>query len=259
MKASFDKAAQNYDDTFSNSEIGKLQRNVVYHHLEKLLSSQKQNILEINCGTGEDAIWLAKKNHTIIATDISNEMIAVAKIKESHQNGIFIQADITTIAEQFKDKKFDIIFSNFGGLNCLNNNELSHFLDSASNLLSEKGKLFLVIMPKNTLWEKVYFMLKGKSKTAFRRTKKVAFANVDGISVPTYYYNPKDIVNLSKSNFDCLDVKPVGFFIPPSYLEPFFKNKNGFLQFLNSLEYKIKNWSFLSKYADHYLIVLQKK
>ena len=259
MKASFDKAAQNYDNTFSNSEIGKLQRNVVYHHLEKLLSNQQQNILEINCGTGEDAIWLAKKNYNVIATDISNEMIAVSKTKESHQNLNFLQADITTISEQFRDKKFNTIFSNFGGLNCLNTNELSQFLNSVSTILSKKGKLILVIMPKNTLWEKVYFMLKGKYKTAFRRAEKVAFANVDGISVPTFYYNPKDIVNLSKSNFDCLDMKPVGFFIPPSYLEPFFKNKKGLLNFLNTLESKIKNWSYLSKYADHYLIVLQKK
>ena len=186
-------------------------------------------------------------------------MISIAKTKESYQNLNYIQADITTITEQFKDKKFDTIFSNFGGLNCLDNNELSHFLNFVSTILSQKGKLILVIMPKNTFWEKVYFILKGKFKTAFRRTKKVAFANVDGISVPTYYYNPKDIVNLSKSSFDCLAIKPVGFFIPPSYLEPFFKNKKGVLRLLNSLESKIKNWSFLSKYADHYLIVLQKK
>lgn len=259
MEASFDKAAQNYDDTFSHSGIGKLQRNLVYHHLEKFLSNQQQNILEINCGTGEDAIWLAKKKHLIIATDVSNEMITVAKTKESYQNLNYIQADITTITEQLKDKKFDTIFSNFGGLNCVDSNELSQFLNSVSTILSDKGKLILVIMPKNTLWEKLYFIFKGKFKTAFRRTKKVVFANVDGINVPTYYYNPKDIVNLSKSNFDCIEVKPIGFFIPPSYLEPFFKNKKGLLQFLNALESKIKNWSFLSKFADHYLIVLQKK
>jgi ubiquinone/menaquinone biosynthesis C-methylase UbiE len=259
MKASFDKAAQNYDKTFSHSEIGKLQRNLVYHHLEKLLSNQQQNILEINCGTGEDAIWLAKKNHSIIATDISNEMIAVAKTKESHQNLNFCQADSITISEQFKDKKFDSIFSNFGGLNCLTVDELTIFFKNSTSILSEKGKLILVIMPKNTLWEKIYFILKRKFKSSFRRTKKIAFANVDGTSVPTYYYNPKDIVNLTNANFDCLEVKPIGFFIPPSYLEPFFKNKKGLLQFLYTLETKIKNWSFLSKYADHYLIVLQKK
>ena len=216
-------------------------------------------VVAYNGYTGAAKVNAVKAQHTQVVKFISNEMIVVAKTKESYQNLNFEQADITSITEKFKDKKFDLILSNFGGLNCLDKNELSHLLNSVCTILSEKGKLILVIMPKNTLWEKVYFILKGKFKTAFRRTKKVAFANVDGISVPTYYYNPKDIVNLSKSNFDCLAIKPVGFFIPPSYLEPFFKNKKGFLRLLNSLESKIKNWSFLSKYADHYLIVLQKK
>ncbi len=257
MKASFDNAAKNYDETFSHTEIGKLQRNLVYHHLEKLLSNKQQNILEINCGTGEDAIWLAQKNHSIIATDISNEMIAVAKTKSNIENIVFKVLDINKLNKETEN--FDIIFSNFGGLNCLTSLELIQFFKSSSTILSKKGKLILVIMPKNTLWEKIYFILKGKFKTSFRRTKKVAIANVDNASIPTYYYNPKDIVNLTNVNFDCLDVKPIGFFIPPSYLEPFFKNKKRLLQFLNTLETKIKNWSFLSKYADHYLIVLQKK
>ena len=258
MKASFDKAATTYDQSFTNTLIGKLQRNLVYEVVSKHLY-QIKNILEINCGTGEDAIWLAKKGIEVTATDISTEMIFIANSKKNLKNLNFIHADINTISEQFSDKKFDLVFSNFGGLNCLNIDELSNFLNSVSTILSEKGKLILVIMPKNTLWEKVYFILKGKFKTAFRRAKKVVFANVDGISVPTYYYNPKDIVNLSKTNFNYLDVKPVGFFIPPSFLEPFFKNKKGFLGLLETLESGIKNWSLLSKYADHYLIVLQKK
>lgn len=259
MQASFDRAAKNYDQTFTNTNIGQLQRNLVYKHLSHLLPTEPKNILEINCGTGEDAIWLAKKNHKVVATDISQKMIAVAKTKEANRNLNFLQADINTISGQFKNERFDVVFSNFGGLNCLRNDELSHFLKNVSTILSEKGKLILVIMPKHTLWEKIYFVLKGKFRTAFRRTKKVAFANIDGINVPTYYYNPKDIVSLSKVNFENSTSKPIGFFIPPSYLEPFFKNKKGLLKFLNLLESKIRNWSFLSKYADHYLIVLHKK
>jgi len=131
--------------------------------------------------------------------------------------------------------------------------------NTAFQILSKKGKLILVIMPKNTLWEKIYFFLKRKFKSAFRRTKKVVFVNVDGINVPTYYYDPKDLVSLSKVNFESSAPRPIGFFIPPSYLEPFFKNKKRLLKVLNLLESKIKNWSFLSKYADHYLMVLQKK
>lgn len=258
MNASFDIAANTYDQSFTNSEIGKLQRNFVYRVVSKHLHNTKK-ILEINCGTGEDAIWFAKKGFEVTATDISNEMIAVAKAKEPFQNLNFIQTDINSISEQFFDQKFDTIFSNFGGLNCLTPTELENFLSSSKKMLSEKGKLILVIMPKNTLWEKVYFILKGKFKTAFRRTKKEVIANVDGTGVPTYYYNPKEIVHLTKTNFKCVELKPIGFFVPPSYLEPFFKKQKRFLQFLTTLENKIKSSSFLSKYADHYILILEKK
>jgi hypothetical protein len=114
-------------------------------------------------------------------------------------------------------------------------------------------------MPKNTIWEQFYFLAKARFSSAFRRKKEFVIANVDGEKVTTFYYNPKDIVNLANANFEIKTINPIGFFIPPSYLESFFRNKAKLISFLNTLEKGIKNWSFLSKYADHYFIVLQKR
>ena len=114
-------------------------------------------------------------------------------------------------------------------------------------------------MTKSTLWEQFYFLAKAQFPSIFRRKKENVLAKVDGENVPTYYYNPKDIVNLSVKNFTVVDQKPIGFFVPPSYLEPFFKNKKGILLFLNKLEKGVSSWSFLSKYADHFIITLQKR
>ena len=260
MKADFNQAASSYDDHFTHSVIGTLQRNLVYHQLSKILNqSNLKNILEINCGTGEDAIWLAKQNFEITATDISQAMITIAKSKATLDNLVFKVADIKTIAKDFEPKKFDLIFSNFGGLNCLSKAELASFFKNTSALLNENGKMILVIMPKNTTWEQFYFLLKLDFKNIFRRKKELAIANVNGENVATYYYNPKDIVNLANANFEIKQLKPIGFLIPPSYLEPFFKKRPKLISFLNTLEQSIKNQSWLSKYADHYLIVLQKK
>ena len=259
MNASFDTAASTYDTTFTNTVIGKLQRGLVYEHLSEIIKTQPKKILEINCGTGEDAIWLAKQNHNVTATDISEKMILVANRKIFISNLHFKQADINTISEQFVNEKFDMIFSNFGGLNCLPKEQLQHFLKNATDLLSEKGQLILVIMPKNTLWEQFYFLTKVNFKAMFRRKKQSIIANVEGKKVKTYYHNPKELINLASTNFEVKQLKPIGFFIPPSYLEPFFKNKPKLISALNSLEKKIKNQSVLSKYADHYFIVLQKK
>ncbi len=255
MEASFDKAAVNYDDTFTNTEVGKMQRALVYTELSKHLTSV-QNILEINCGTDEDAIWFAKQNFKITATDISPKMIEIAKSKAILN---FKVADINSIATTFEGEKFDLLFSNFGGLNCLSKSELKNFFVNIDSILAEKGKMALVIMPKNTLWERFYFLAKAQFKNISRRKKESVIAHVDGENIPTYYYNPKDIVNLAKANFEAVAVKPIGFFVPPSYLDEFFKNKKGLLGFLNRLEQGIKNASSLSKYADHYLIILQKR
>jgi ubiquinone/menaquinone biosynthesis C-methylase UbiE len=260
MKADFDNAASNYDATFTHSVIGNLQRNLVYNQLSIILNkSNPKTLLEINCGTGEDAVWLANQNIEVTATDISEKMIAIAKSKSHLENLVFQQTDINAIDIHFKDKTFDIIFSNFGGLNCLTPLELDSFIKKSLSILTPNGQLVLVVMPKNTLLEQLYFSLKFDFPNVFRRKKEFAIANVDGEKVKTYYYNPKDIVNLAKENFEFKQLNPIGFFVPPSYFESFISKKPKLITLLNSLEQKIKNQSRLSKYADHYLIVLQKK
>lgn len=258
MKAEFDNAAITYDTTFTHSAIGKLQRKQVYKKLIPYLNEVK-NTLEINCGTGEDAIWLSDQNINVLATDISPKMIEIAKLKAQSSNSTFQILDINKLKSDLFDKKFDLVFSNFGGLNCLDEKQLTLFFQNSYSCLSEKGKLILVIMPKNALLEQIYFMLKGNVKQAFRRKKKNIVANVDGEWVNTYYYNPSEIKNIAKKKFQIISSKPIGFFIPPSYLEPFFKNKTLLLKILYYLEKSISSWSILSRFADHYLIVLEKK
>lgn len=260
MNSGFDTAALDYDSDFTNSVIGKMQRQWVYHHFSEIISeNQFKDILEVNCGTGEDAIWLANQNFNVTATDISTAMISLAQNKSNHKNLIFNKVNINDISNTFKDRKFDLIFSNFGGLNCLSEIQLELFFKNAAELLSEKGKLVLIIMPGNTLWEQFYFLVKGKFRSAFRRKKKAVTANVNGEKILTHYYNPKEILTLAEYYFNFKQQNPIGFFVPPSYLEPFFKNKTRWIAGLNALEKKITNCSFLAKYADHYLIAFEKK
>ena len=260
MNAGFDIAAANYDNSFTHTVIGKLQRELVYGHLSGILQGNRvQDILEINCGTGEDAIWLAQQKYTVTATDISPSMVAVAEKKTNLENLSFRQADINRLPQPFPDEKFDLIFSNFGGLNCLSKTELGQFLKNASGLLTRNGQLVLVIMPKNTVWEQLYFLAKADFKSVFRRKKENVVANVDGQNVKTHYFNPKEVAHLASADFRIKLLKPIGFFIPPSYLEPFFRSRPKLVSVLHSLENTAGKHSFLSKYADHYLITLQKK
>ena len=260
MGNDFDKAAENYDTAFTHSVIGKAQRRRVYEFLSEILKKhQPKKILEINCGTGEDALWLAKQGFEVTATDISETMVQVAKSKNNSQNPVFLQADINELHQHFDGQQFDLIFSNFGGLNCLSEIRLELFFKNASQLLSENGHLVLVIMPRNTKWEQFYFLAKADFKNIFRRKKHSAIAHVDGQNVITYYYNPKETVHLADSYFDMKTLGPVGFFIPPSYLEPFFSKRPRLTAVLDKMETAAKNWPSLARHSDHYCINFRKK
>lgn len=256
----FDKHAKNYDAVFTYSQIGKAQRMRVYHFLNKQNpTDKKQNILELNCGTGEDAQYFAQQGHSILATDISTEMMKVAKEKNKYPNVRFQQLDISKVTKDTFSEKFDIIFSNFGGLNCLSKSQLVSFFQASESLLKPSGKMVLVIMPKNCLWELFYFSIKGEFKKARRRnTNKPLVVNVEGNKVKTWYYNPKEVMSLASDIYKVTAIKPIGIKIPPSYLESFFSSKKGVLKLLIWAE-KLYSNRFWAKYADHYLISFQKK
>jgi len=260
MSSFFDIAAINYDDTFTNTKIGSEQRKKVYQNLDFIFNSEKQlDILELNCGTGTDAIAFAEKGHRIIATDISQEMIKVGNSKNNHTGLQFEVLDCNKLSENTFHKQFDLIFSNFGGLNCLSSTELKSLLKTASNLLKPNGKLIMVLMPKQCLWEQFYFLLKGNFKKSKRRnTDEALLVNVDGVQVPTWYYNPKDVELLLNDNFKITNCAPIGITVPPSYLESSLLTQVPIWNILKTVEQGISNrvWA---KYADHFLIELTKE
>ncbi len=259
QQQNFDTYAQSYDNHFTNSLIGKAQRLQVHQKLLKLLSLQNKSVLEINCGTGEDAMWLSKTAATVTATDISQGMIEVANYKNSNNTVDFKQLsaqDISLLAPN----TYNIIFSNFGGLNCLNNEELQKFKNSCKQVQKSSDQLAFVIMGTNCKWENFFFKYKNEFiKANRRRNKDGVEANIKGNHFKTYYYSPADMKQLFKENYNYISAKPIGLFVPPSYLESYVVKRKGLFGFLKLLDNLFGHFSFLSNYADHYLIVFKKK
>jgi ubiquinone/menaquinone biosynthesis C-methylase UbiE len=69
-----------------------------------------RNILELGCGTGNDAARLAREGYTLTAIDLSTEAIAQARAKFG--SGInFLVADMARPLP-FPDRSFDAVMSN---------------------------------------------------------------------------------------------------------------------------------------------------
>jgi hypothetical protein len=55
------------------------------------------------------------------------------------------------------------------------------------------------------------------------------------------------------------NIKPIGFFIPPSFLNKFFLKKKKTLRMLDMFENSVYNFSFLANFSDHFLIDMELK
>jgi SAM-dependent methyltransferase len=255
--SAFDAEAGKYDAVFSQSAIGVLQRNRVKYFVNKYIFSAKKNYtLELNCGTGEDAVWLAANSQQVLSTDISRKMAEVTKTKTAGLSTVEVaQLSFTDLETRLEEKKFDFVFSNFGGLNCADENELKELAKQLSSLTENDATLALVVMSTSCCWENGYFFLKHRSS----RRKMKSMAMLNGIEFPVWYYSPKQLELIFKPYFEKLYQKPVGLFIPPSYLNSFLLRKKFVLKILSVLENLFGSFSFLANNADHYLMILKKK
>lgn len=263
-ESTFNTLAKSYDTEFSFTPVGRAQRSRVHDYIWPVVSGPKLKVLEINCGTGEDAIWLAKQGHSVTATDVSEEMVKTT-LHKSRGVGVGHNVEPVTcgfslIRQKFAGEKFDLILSNFGGLNCISGEDLVIFSADLATLLVPGGKFVAVIMPRATAWERLYFLLRLKPGKAFRRMKKgpVQAPLQDGSFQETWYFRPGEFARKFQKEFQIEKKYPVGICIPPSYLNTIAENRPSFFKRLVRWEnFWAKPW--LSNWGDHCYLQFRRK
>jgi len=250
-----------FDQIYSGNTIVNYKRARVRSHVLQYLKPDSL-ILELNSGTGEDAVFFAQKGHRVHATDISKGMQQELKRKaemNGMQNRISNELCSYTKLYQLQNKgPYDHIFSNFAGLNCTD--ELGKVLDSFNSLLKPGGTVTLVVLPKFCLWE-FLLIFKGKFCTAFRRffSSTGSKAHIEGTYFKCWYYNPSFIIKRLSKQFNLLSIEGLCTIVPPSYIEGFAEKHPFAYQFLKLKEDKLKShwpWKYI---GDYYIISLQKK
>lgn len=257
----FTRQSKVFDQLYNDDAIIQYKRQRVREHILQQLKPGS-TMLELNCGSGEDAIFFAQKGYVVHATDISAGMLDVFqnKIQNSpYKNKITIEQCSFTELEFLQEKKtFDYIYSNFGGLNCTG--ELEKVLHSFDVLLNSGGVVTLVIISKFCLWETL-LVFKGKFKTAFRRlfSAKGRRAHVEGTFFKCWYYSPSFVKKHLQNEFELIAVEGLCTLVPPSYMENFVTIHPQLFSFLKRKEDQLKaKWPW-NRVGDYFIISFRKK
>ncbi|HLG95807.1 MAG TPA: methyltransferase domain-containing protein [Bryobacteraceae bacterium] len=162
----FDQLAPTYDAVWTDAPRGRAQRDRVWRDIDPLFRSG-DHVLDLGCGTGEDAAHLESKGVHVHAIDASAEMIRVANTRG-------VQAQLLRIEDLGQlDRQYDGAISNFGALNCVA--DLPGVGLHLARLIRPGGWLAISIMPAVCWAEILRFQFRRLRGTAQWRGMRVYY------------------------------------------------------------------------------------
>ena len=261
VDSAFSEKSKIYDSYGTTNSIVKVSRKIVR---ETIIAKLPVNgkILEINGGTGSDALYFVEKGYYVHLIDISKGMIEKSKEKITSSE---IKSRFTVERKSFEDlhsfdgRSFDYIFSNFGGLNCTPN--VKKVVDQFSYILKDGAFVTLVVMPPICPWELANIF--WNPKMALRRLPAIFHvpikAHVSGVQFWTYYYSVNAIKKLFGSQYKIISLQSLSLFSPPSFLDYFPNKYPKLFKKLFQLDERFSKYYPFNGFGDFFILTAQYK
>jgi SAM-dependent methyltransferase len=246
----WNSAAETYAQAFTDTSVGKMWREAVWRELDAGFRPGER-VLELNCGTGIDAVHLAHKGVAVLGCDISSRMVQLARQRAAAEAPESNLPDFRVVAtEQLamlqSEAKFDGAFSNFSGLNCVQ--DLTAVRRDLASLLKPGARVFLCMLGRFAPWEKLWYLAHADWKNAFRTFQSSDNVSVqDGVRVQ--YPSRKKIVELFTPEFTLRKWKGIGIAVPPSYMERWALRFSGITRGLNRVDRVIGDMPILRSFG----------
>ena len=251
----FDELAAGYDADFSDSALGRTLRSLVWARLEQVFRPP-QRVLELGCGTGVDALSLARRGVEVFATDASPGMIEVARKKAQtvYAGGDNLRVEfhcvpMEQLASALDGRLFDGVLSNFGAINCVQ--DLRVLVSDVAASLRPGARLVWVVMGRHVPWEWAWFALQGHWSKAWRRLTP---GGVSWRGMNVRYPTPGELTRLLGPWFEVQRITPLGVALPPSYAGEWLARQPRLSRMLTQLEYRVQDCRALAGLADHYIV-----
>ena len=156
-RLAFDGVAGEYDGPAGNNSVIQRMRDRMWRTLTDTFPVGSR-LLDLGCGTGIDAAYLAGRGYSVLATDWSPAMVerTRARFREQRleQRG---SARVLGIHEldQLRGEQFDGIYSDLGPLNCVP--DLADTARACAALLQPGGRMVASVIGRVCPWEMAYY------------------------------------------------------------------------------------------------------
>lgn len=249
--AAFDELAGDYDAGFTHSPVGSALRAIVAGRFQEAFRGA-QRVLDLGCGTGEDAVEVARGGPRVLAIDSSAAMVRAAQDK-ARRRGCAARIEfqclpIERLASADTGGLFDGVLSNFGALNCVQ--DLPVVAGVVAKKMSPGARLVWVLLGRYVPWEWGWYLLHADPARAGRRLRGAT----DWHGLTVAYPTPREVTRMLAPYFRVDALRPLGVALPPSYAAAWLNRRPRTLSAVTRLEHSLQNWRALAYCADHYII-----
>jgi SAM-dependent methyltransferase len=262
----FDVIAAEYDAVYGpggNAVMRRMRRESLA--LLEATFPPGSKLLEIGCGTGDEALALAGGGRHVVATDISPRMAAAtASRARAHGLSEWVPAlcmPAGGLSALRPSVPFDGAYASLGALNC--EPQLERLASALSRLLRPGGTFACSVMARWCPFEIVWFLVHGQPATAFRRVRRgwqpAPVAGRDGIQVhvPTRYLSVREVARVFEPHFYIERTLSLPLLLPPPYLDDLYGKRRSLFDHLEPWERRLRHrWPF-RLWGDHIALALR--
>ena len=253
----FSRTAEKYD-AFANDHPHLTRvRKKVYEHVSQYLA-RGSSILELNAGTGTDAVQLAQRGYFVHATDIAPGMLDRLrdKVDDTNLAGRITWEERSFLSlENVPGAPFDAVFSDLGGLNCVP--DLSPVIQQLPKVLHAGSLVTWVLMPRICLWEWLE-VFRGNFRLAFRRlTQGGVRANLEGLQFNVWYFSPRQAIDWFGEDYDLIALEGLSVITPTAESKNLAKQYPRLYRALSWLDDKLSpHWPW-NGWGDFYILTMR--
>lgn len=267
LEVRFDRAARLYDAMYGPADEqghGNLLMDWLRaEHLSVLrdLLPDGASVLDIGCGTGEEALALVRDGYSVLGIDISPAMIRQAQTKAA-VHGIRLGFGVRAMAAgqlASLDERgpFQGAYASLGTLNT--EPDLPAVARALHALLEPGAPFVATVMSRRCLFEIVRSVRRLAPRSTLDRSGEwsESRAGAGGVVAPVRFYAPGAFAAPFSPYFSVESVRAFPLWLPPVHLHELYRAAPDHYARAKRWDARMRSWPGFRAWGDHFLMVLR--